>query len=180
MLQVLEDVRQARGTQFSLQAAGGSGKTFLLQLLLWAMRCEGRTAVAMASTGLASQIYEGGMTVHAAAGVPVPTTDTSASRIRGQAANMDARVWRRAELGVVDEDSGLDVAVPLCMDRMLRDVRGVDRPNGGMTMIYAGDARQTLPVVVHGRRPAIVARMISSLPFWQSDVQHRQLTPRVD
>jgi hypothetical protein len=170
----MEDVRLRRGTTFNLQAAGGSGNTFLLQVLLWAMRRDRSVAIATAATALASQNLENGTTVHAAAGVPVPTMPTSSSRIRGQSNSTEARVWRECRLLLIDEAPSLDMNVLDCVDRMLRDIRRVDVANGGLTVVLSGDTRQTLPIVVRGNRPAIMARTLGNLPYWDQ-VEHRQL-----
>ena len=42
------------------------------------------------------------------------------------------------------------------IDRSLRDIRNVDSPNGGVVVLYGGDFRQTLPVVVRGGRKQTV------------------------
>ena len=38
------------------------------------------------------------------------------------------------------------------VDRMLRDIRGVDKIMGGVLVLLTGDFRQTLPVVPGGTR----------------------------
>lgn len=52
------------------------------------------------------------------------------------------------------------------LDRTLRDVRGNEKPFGGVTMVFAGDFRQILPVIRHGRRSEIVDAALSRSPLW--------------
>ena len=47
-----------------LDAPGGTGKTFLLNLLLAKVRQCGQIAIAMASSGIAATLLDGGRTVH--------------------------------------------------------------------------------------------------------------------
>ena len=37
-----------------------------------------------------------------------------------------------------------------CVDRSLRDILKVDKPFGGITIVFSWDPRQILPVVHHG------------------------------
>ena len=57
---------------------------------------------------------------------------------------------------------------------MLRDVRRVDTPNGGLTTILAGDCRQTLPVVRHGNRASILRSCMHHVDYFHS-VTHESL-----
>lgn len=43
------------------------------------------------------------------------------------------------------------------VERTLREILGNERPFGGITVLFGGDFRQTLPVVLHGTRPHIVS-----------------------
>jgi hypothetical protein len=49
------------------------------------------------------------------------------------------------------------------VERTLRDVRNVDRPFGGLTVIVGGNFLQTLPVVPKGSRENIVDACIQRL-----------------
>ena len=53
------------------------------------------------------------------------------------------------------------------LDRTLRDVRQCEEPFGGLTVLFAGDWRQILPVVRHGARPQIVNATLKSSFLWQ-------------
>ncbi|CAK1599568.1 unnamed protein product [Parnassius mnemosyne] len=53
------------------------------------------------------------------------------------------------------------------IDRTLRDIRSCDKIMGGITVMFAGDFRQTLPVVVRGTRADIVKSCLKSSPLWK-------------
>ena len=54
------------------------------------------------------------------------------------------------------------------VDRMLRDITGVDEPAGGKLLVFGGDLRQTLPVIRKGSRAEIVANTIRQSTLWES------------
>ena len=54
------------------------------------------------------------------------------------------------------------------LDRSLRDVRGVDKLFGGMTVLFSTDWRQVLPVVVKGGRGQIVDACLKSSYIWDN------------
>ncbi|MCE8476213.1 hypothetical protein J9A00_00045, partial [Bacteroides thetaiotaomicron] len=57
---------------FFLDASGGTGKTFLINLLLATIRKDGNIAIAVASSGIAATlILEGGRTAHSALKLPL-------------------------------------------------------------------------------------------------------------
>lgn len=57
---VLETIDSNVPAIFFLNASGGTGKTYLLNLLLWTVRSRRDIAVALASTGIASTLLQGG------------------------------------------------------------------------------------------------------------------------
>lgn len=61
---VSADVAAGNGGQHFVDAPGGTGKTFLLQLLLATVRSQGEVAMAVASSGIAATLLPGGQTAH--------------------------------------------------------------------------------------------------------------------
>ena len=59
------------GAAFFVDGLGGSGKTFLYEAVLHGVRAEGKVAVAVASSGIAALLLEGGRTAHSRFKVPV-------------------------------------------------------------------------------------------------------------
>ncbi|GBP95554.1 hypothetical protein EVAR_67760_1 [Eumeta japonica] len=52
------------------------------------------------------------------------------------------------------------------LNRMLQDIRGFNRLMGGVTVLLAGDFRQTLPVVPRGTRADEIKACIKSSILW--------------
>ncbi len=48
-----------------------------------------------------------------------------------------------------------------------QDVRGVDKPFGGVAFVCAGDYRQILPVKKHASREQIVASSVQQSKLWR-------------
>lgn len=69
--QLINAVDSGNGGIFFLDAPGGTGKTFLLSLILAAIRGQGGIALALASTGIAATLLEGGRTAHSALKLPL-------------------------------------------------------------------------------------------------------------
>lgn len=53
------------------------------------------------------------------------------------------------------------------LDMTLRDVRMSNKIMGGITVMFAGDFRQTLPVIVRGTRADIVKSCLKTSPLWK-------------
>ncbi|XP_029054764.2 uncharacterized protein LOC114882051 [Osmia bicornis bicornis] len=53
------------------------------------------------------------------------------------------------------------------IDRTLRDIKNCDKLMGGTTFVFAGDFRQTLPVIARGTRADIVKVCLKSSPIWR-------------
>ena len=60
-----------RQTLFFLDGPGGTGKTFLQNILLAHVRKQGKVALAVASTGIAATLLEGGRTAHSMFKIPL-------------------------------------------------------------------------------------------------------------
>lgn len=52
------------------------------------------------------------------------------------------------------------------VDQMLQDVRGCDRPFGGVTFLAGGDFRQVAPVVPGANAALLTAASVRKSPLW--------------
>ncbi|XP_018332474.1 uncharacterized protein LOC108741978 [Agrilus planipennis] len=68
---LIEAVNRESGGIYFLDAPGGTGKTFLISLLLARIRSRNDVALALASSGIAATLLEGGRTAHSALKLPL-------------------------------------------------------------------------------------------------------------
>ena len=66
---------------FFINAPGGYGKTFLIETLLCTVRGLGQIALAVASSGIAAELLEGGWTAHSCFRIPIPVNESSTCSI---------------------------------------------------------------------------------------------------
>ena len=64
-------VEAGNGGLFFLDGFGRTGKTFLINLTLAKVRSEGHIALAVASSGIAATLLDGGMTAHSHFKIPI-------------------------------------------------------------------------------------------------------------
>src|SRR5258705_7682153 len=143
----METVNKGVGEIFFLDAPGGTGKTFLIRLILASIRSQNHIALAIASSGIAATLLPGGRTAHSALKLPLniqmietPTCNISKSSGMG-------KVLKKCKLIVWDECTMANKKSIEALDRSLQDLRENNRPFGNAIILLAGDFRQTLPVI---------------------------------
>ena len=155
------------GGAIFLQAPGGCGKTFLENLLLAKVRSEGQVAVAVATSGIAACLLDGGTTAHYRFRIPLRLHDgenvCGIARRTPEAAHLQA-----CRLIVWDEAAMANRRAFEAVDRTLRDLRDRDEIFGGVLTVLSGDWRQILPVVKNGGRAQVVDACFKSSPLWPS------------
>ena len=163
---VLDAVTNSKELCLFIDARGGCGKTYLLNAVLSAVRCinGGSTALAMATTGIASNLLLLGRTFHSRLKAPLNASPESTLQISAQ--SHLAKLVRGSKLMLIDEATMLDRYLLEAMNRTLQDLMGCDRPFGGKILILAGDFRQCLPVVQGAGRGEIVSHCINQSPLW--------------
>jgi hypothetical protein len=154
-----------------LDAPGGTGKTFLLKLLLAKVRSSGHIAIATASSGIAATLLPGGATLHSMFKVPLDVQQKDTPTCAIKKGSTLAKIITMAKLILVDEAPMAHRAVYEAIDRTLQDIKGNSQPFGGIPTILSGDFRQILPVVKNGTRSNIVNATLKKSPLWtQTDV----------
>ncbi|XP_077282750.1 uncharacterized protein LOC143908816 [Temnothorax americanus] len=164
--QVLSSVESGDGQVFFLDAPGGTGKTFLINLLLARVRRERGIALAVASSGIAATLLEGGRTAHAAFKLPLNLIQTEIPLCNISKQSNMAKVLRDCKLIVWDESTMAHKGGFEALSTTLKDIRGNDGVMGGVTVLLAGDFRQTLPVVPRGTRADEVKACVKKSHLW--------------
>ncbi|GFT78905.1 ATP-dependent DNA helicase [Nephila pilipes] len=163
---VLNSVASNFGQLFFLDAPGGTGKTFLINLLLAKVRSGKNIAIAVASSGIAATLIDGGKTAHSAFKLPfnLNHSDNAICNISKQS-DM-AYILRETKFIVWDECTMAHKKGVEPLTRTLQDITGSNRLMGGLTVLLAGDFRQTLPVVPRGTRADEIKACLKSSILW--------------
>ena len=77
---IVDLIEEDKGDCINTDAPGGTGKTFLAEVILAHVRKNGNVAVACAMSGIAATLLSLGTTCHKRFGVPVPCTEDSSSK----------------------------------------------------------------------------------------------------
>lgn len=150
---------------FFLAAPGGTGKTFLINLILAKIRSEKRIAIAVASSGIAATLLDGGRTAHATFKLPLDLNRGQVSCNISRSSNT-GKMLKECSIVIWDESTMSHKNAFEAVSDVLKDLRGDNRPFGGVTMLFSGDFRQTLPVVPRGTRANEVEACINRSPLW--------------
>jgi ATP-dependent DNA helicase PIF1 len=145
---VYDEVLTGKSLFFTGEA--GSGKSFLLDVIVKRARLQKIDVHVTASTGI-SACAIGGTTLHSFAGLGLaeePVKELIKKIMDGRMPHIRkaAERWRCADLLVVDECSMLDPSFFNKLDAIARAVRKSDLPFGGIQVILTGDFFQLPPV----------------------------------
>jgi ATP-dependent DNA helicase PIF1 len=151
-------------TCFFLDGPGGAGKTYLYETLIATLRGEGKTVLPVASTGIAANLLPNGRTYHSQYKLPIPILSNSVSNVK--TGSKDATVIRNASLLIWDEVTMASVHALNCVDRLLKEIMGNDRPFGGKVLVLGGDFRQCLPIVPRANKAGILEECIKQSFLW--------------
>jgi len=164
---ILDAVRRGEGNVFFVDGPGGSRKTFVYNVLLAAVRCEGNVAIVVASSGIAALLLDGGQTSHSTFRIPI---DVDRDSICSITANSDTtKVIRAARLIVWDEAPAQHRHCAEAVDHTFHNIlQRPDVPFGGKVVVFGGDFRQCPPVVARGSHPAIVVALLKRSVLWRN------------
>jgi PIF1-like helicase/Helitron helicase-like domain at N-terminus len=147
---VMERVQKNEGGIIFLDASGGTGKTFTTNLILAKIRARGEIALAIASSGIAATLMEGGRTAHSLLKLPLdiarqenPTCNIKKNSTRG-------KLLKECRLIVWDECTMAHKRALEALNATLKDIRDNNDLMGGALVLLCGDFRQTLPVIPRG------------------------------
>lgn len=163
---VVQRIYNGEGGLFFLDAPGGTGKTFLLNLLLAQIRKDKGIAVAVASSGIAATLLDGGRTAHSVLKLPlnlhheeIPVCNITKNSDRG-------RMLQQCKLLVWDECTMSHKKAIEALNRTLKDIRSNPSLMGGMVVLLAGDFRQTLPVITRGTPADEINACLKASTLW--------------
>ncbi|XP_037807844.1 ATP-dependent DNA helicase pif1-like [Lucilia sericata] len=164
--QVISSIECGNGELIFVDALGGTGKTYLINLLLTKVRSHGDIALAVASSGIAATLLTGGKTAHSTFKIPLDIQQYTLICNISKHCYL-AYVVKQCKLIVWDESTMAHKCGFEALNRSLKDIRLNNDIMGGITVLLAGDFRQTLPVVPRGTRADEVKACIKSSNLWQ-------------
>lgn len=145
---LMKAIDDGNGGIFFIDAPGGTGKTFLISLLLATIRSRSEIALALASSGAAATLLEGGRTAHSALRLPL---------------NLQAV----EEIIIWDECTMAHKRALEAVNRTMKDLRNDSRLFGGAMILLSGDFRQTLPVIPKSTAADAVNASLKSSSLWR-------------
>ena len=165
-----------------IQAAGGCGKTMLINAVLdevRSMKQGGCVALATATTGKAALHLSKGRTFHSRFKAPLILSEDC--RLRIPLGSELAKLIMMALIIVIDEATMLNNLLLQALDECLRDIMQTDQPFGGKVLVLCGDFRQTLPVIPGASRAGIIDKCLNQHPLWRHfTVMHLTKNMRVN
>lgn len=165
---IMYAVAAQQGGFFFLDAPGGTGKTFLISLILAQIRSQGDIALAIASCGIAATLLDGGRTAHSALKLPlnIQTNENAVCNIKKHSGM--GNVLRRCHIIIWDECTMAHKHSLEALNRSLKDLKGNERLFGGALILLSGDFRQTLPVIPRSTYADEINACLKSSSLWSS------------
>jgi ATP-dependent DNA helicase PIF1 len=157
---------------FFVDGLGGTGKTFLYSCLLSTVCAQGQVAIAMASSGIAALLLDGGRTAHSRFKIPLQGLNNTSTCYISRDFEL-AALLQAATLIVWDEAVMMHRHVFEAVNRSLQDIMAVINPTfkflpfGSLVVVFGGDFRQILHVVPRGTRGDVVATALNRSSIWQ-------------
>ncbi|XP_016164428.1 ATP-dependent DNA helicase PIF2-like [Arachis ipaensis] len=168
---IVNAVTRGMGGFFFVYGYGGTGKTFLWNVLSASIRLKGHIVLNMASSGIAALLLPNGRTAHSRFKVPLSVNQDSICNIK-QGTPL-AHLISSAKLIIWDEAPMLNKFCFEALDKCLKDVLrfnhgyNPDAPFGGKVVVLGGDFLRILPVIPRGSREEIVHSCINASNLWQ-------------
>ncbi len=171
-----QDDFNKNNNMYFIDAPGGTGKTFLIKVLLHYYRSEQKVVLPVASSGIAACLVDGGSTAHTMFGIPLNIFDKNAtSSVSTRSNNKHSNLLRKAHLIIWDEITMTNKNAITIVDKLLQQLKEDERQFGNIPIIFTGDFRQTLPIIKKGTVGETIDATIKKLSYYK-DIKKMQLT----
>ncbi|UYV75805.1 hypothetical protein LAZ67_13001409 [Cordylochernes scorpioides] len=135
------------------------------------LRLEGLVVCAAASSGIAATLLDGGRTAHSLFKLPLNLYDDELAVCNIAKQSATSKILQQSSLFIWDECTMANRRSIEALDRTLRDLRDNNSIMGGVTFLFVGDFRQTLPVIPKGTRADEVNACLKRSHIWSSIVK---------
>ncbi|XP_050065740.1 uncharacterized protein LOC126554747 [Aphis gossypii] len=161
-------VSAGQGGFFFLNAPGGTGKTFVISLILAEIRSNNGIALAVASSGIAATLLDGGKTAHSVFKLPLNIQNNPDAVCNIKKQSSMATVLKRCKIIIWDECTMAHKHSLEALNRTLKDIKNSDKLFGGTLLVLSGDFRQTLPVIPRSTYADEINACLKSSPLWRN------------
>src|SRR3989344_1072401 len=141
------------GANVFLTGEPGSGKTHTINAFVDWMRASGIEPSITAATGIAAT-HVAGMTLHSWSGIGISESLSRADVDRIASKEHVAKRIQKAQVLIIEEISMLSATTFQMVDAVCREVRRMDQPFGGLSLVLVGDFFQLPPISRHASRQA--------------------------
>ncbi|GFX39486.1 ATP-dependent DNA helicase [Trichonephila clavipes] len=157
-------VSAGQGGFFFLDAPGGTGKTFVISLILAEIRSNNGIALAVASSGIAATLLDGGRTAHSVFKLPLNIQNNPDAVCNIKKQSSMATVLKRCKIIIWDECTMAHNHSLEALNRILKDIKNSDKL---FLLVLSGDFRQTLPVIPRSTYADEINACLKSSPLWR-------------
>ena len=168
--QIVNSVLHNEPKFFFVSGHGGTGKTFLWNMIVSYLRAQKKIVLTVASSGVASLLLPNGRTAHSRFRIPIDIDELSTCDIKR--GSKLAELLIETTLVIWDEALMTNKQCFEALDRSLRDIMSQlnieagDRPFGGKVVVLSGDPKQILPVIENGSKSQIIGASIVRSYLW--------------
>ncbi|XP_052756253.1 ATP-dependent DNA helicase pif1-like [Galleria mellonella] len=171
----MKAIDDENGGLYFLDAPGGTGKTFLMSLVLATVRARSNITVAVASSGIAATLLEGCRTAHSAFKLPLNLQTIKEPTCNIAKHSAMTKVLAVSKIIIWDECTMAHKRALEALNRTLKDLRNDSRCFGGAMILLSGDFRQILPVIPRSTAADEINACLKSSNLWRY-VKKLQLT----
>ena len=154
------------GQTFFIDAPGGSGKSYTANCIMNHVRLSKTLVLACASSGIAATVLKGGSTAHNKFQIPIDLTEDTVCDIREGTDRY--KLILDTKLVIWDEAPMMHRFAVDAVDNMFSRIKNDQRSFGGVTVVFMGDWRQTLPVVPLASKEQKIASTLLFAQCWRN------------
>lgn len=136
---ILDSIQSQTGGFFFLDAPGGTGKTFILNLVISKLQILKKVVVAVASSGIAATLLKGGRTAHSTFKLPLNLIHTETPVCNIKRGSAIAKVLSECDLIIWDECTMSHKKAIEAVNISMQDIRKNNKLMGGTTIVFSGN-----------------------------------------
>jgi hypothetical protein len=139
--------------------------------LLSYCQAHNKIAVGVATSGIAATLLKHRWMAQLRFHLEIPISTHENCTWNVSATSEEDELFHKTKLIIWDEITMAHRHLIEALDSGLRDITNNNNAFGGKIVVFAGDFRQTLPIVKHGSRAQIVNACLKRSPIWNANIE---------